>query len=150
MRLPHGTQSQRINLTPCPEINPQTGVCTYDTVGYSEIQPRVDRLNFFSQGTYAFNATNQAYLEIGYFKARTEAIGTPGDVSDGGVYNPADPANPLVVHTATLSATSPDNPTGVDRTLSLLTTDLGGRNSVTDSSVKRVMGGFKGSVEKID
>jgi len=150
VRVPGGTQSQRINLTPCPEINPQTGVCTYDTIGYSEIQPKVDRLNFFSQGTYAFNANNQAYLEVGYFKARTEAVGTPGAVSDGGVYNPADPANPLVVHTTTLSATNPDNPTGVVRTLSLLTTDLGGRNSVTDSSVKRVVGGFKGTVEKID
>ena len=152
VRRPGGNQSQRINLTSCPSINPQTGVCTYDLTkeGYTEIQPKTQRLNVFTRGTFAITPNNTAFLEGGYFKNRTESIGTPGGVNDGGVFNPSDPLNPLIVHTTVLPANHPDNPTGVNRTLSLLTTDLGGRNSITDSTVKRVVGGVKGSFEKFD
>jgi hypothetical protein len=87
----------------------------------------------------------QAYLEADYFLAKTESVGTPGGVTDGGVFNPADPTNP-VVHTSVLPANHPDNPTGVNRTLGLLTTDLGGRNQRTKSEVTRVVGGVTGDI----
>jgi iron complex outermembrane recepter protein len=145
VRRPGGSQSDRINLTPCPEINPLTGVCLFDTIGYSQIQPQTERANFYGRAAVQFAPSAQAYLEAGYFMAKTDSVGTPGGVTDGGVFNPADPTNP-VVHTSVLPANHPDNPTGVDRTLGLLTTDLGGRNQSTKSEVMRVVGGVTGDI----
>lgn len=141
VRVPGGTQSQRINLTPCPQINPLTGVCLYDPIAYSQIQPTTDRASFYSRGSLQLSADVLAYLEVGVFHAKTKAIGSPGAVSDNGVFNPADPTNPTV-HTAVLPAGHPDNPTGVDSNLSLLTNDLGGRNQTTSSTVTRIVGGI--------
>lgn len=149
VRLPGGTLSQRINLLPCPQINPDTGVCTQDMIDYAEVQPKTERLNFFTRGTFAITPNHTAYADVGYFKNRTESIGTPGGVGDGGVFNPADPTNPTV-HTTTLPAGHPDNPTGVNRTLTYSTDDFGGRNGTTDSTVKRIVGGIKGTFEKFD
>jgi iron complex outermembrane recepter protein len=143
VRKPGGSQSDRINLTACPQVNPLTGVCLFDTIGYNQIQPQTERANFYGRGAFQFTPALQAYLEAGYFMAKTEATGTPGGVADGGVFDPNDPTNP-VVHTSVLPANHPDNPTGVNRNLSLLTTDLGGRNQSTKSEVIRVVGGITG------
>jgi iron complex outermembrane recepter protein len=145
VRKPNGNLSERINLTACPQINPQTGVCLFDLIGYSEIQPQTDRANFYGRGAFQFTPSLQAYLEAGFFQAKTKSIGTPGAVVDTGVFNPADPTNPTV-HTSVLPANHPDNPTGVDRTLSLLTTDLGGRNQQNTNDVTRIVGGINGEV----
>jgi len=149
VRVPGGTLSERINLLPCPEINPDTGVCTQDLINYAEVQPKVERLNFFSRGSFAITPKATAYLDVGLFKDRVESIGTPGGVGDGGVFNPDDPTNPTV-HTTVLPATYPLNPTGVARTLTYSTDDFGGRNSTTDSLVKRFVGGIKGEFEKFN
>jgi iron complex outermembrane recepter protein len=145
VRVPGGTQSQRINLTSCPEINPLTGVCTFDTIAFTQIQPNTNRLNLFSRGAFQISPSMEAFAELGVFYAKTSFVGTPGSVNDTGVYNPADPLNPLVAHTTTLPAGHPDNPTGVNRTLSLLTTDLGGRNGIDESTVTRLIAGLKGN-----
>jgi iron complex outermembrane recepter protein len=145
VRVPGGTQSQRINLTPCPEINPATGVCTFNTKIYDQVQPATERLNLFTRGNLQIDAATTAYAEAGVFLSRTRATGTPGGVNDNGVFNPADPANPLVTHTTILPAAHPDNPTGVDRTLSLMTADLGGRNQETKNRVTRLVAGVQGS-----
>jgi iron complex outermembrane recepter protein len=150
VRVPGGTQSQRINLTPCPEVNPDTGVCTFDTKIYDQVQPATERLNLFTRGALQINDQTTAYLEAGMFVSRTRATGTPSGVNDSGVFNPADPANPLVAHTTVLPAGHPDNPTGVDRTLSLLTTDLGGRDGETKNVVSRLIAGVQGSAFEWD
>src|SRR5262249_28976717 len=65
------------------------------------------------------------------------------------VFNPGDPLNPLAVaHTTIIPADHPDNPTGVDRTLSLLTTMLGGRDSDINSDVARAIFGLKGDINE--
>ena len=151
VRLPGGTQSQRINLTPCPDINAITGECNFNVRNFQQVQPAVERLNLFARGTLQITSSIQGYAELGYFSAKTRPINTPGAVSDGGVFNPSDPINPLVVHPApTLPATHPDNPTGVDRTLGLLTTDLGGRNTNDDNQVTRLIAGLQGSAYSWD
>jgi iron complex outermembrane recepter protein len=145
VRTPGGTQSDRINLTSCPQINPATGVCLFDTIGYSQIQPQTERANFYGRGAFQFTPSLQAYLEAGFFQAKTESTGTPGGVADTGVFDPNNPTNP-VVHTSVLPANHPDNPTGVDRNLGLLTADFGGRNQRTKSEVTRVVGGVTGDI----
>ena len=145
VRLPGGTQSQRINLTPCPDINPLTGVCTFNDLEFQQIQPTTERFNLFSRGTVQITPAALAYVEAAFFYSRTKSIGTLGGVNDGGVYNPADPLNPLVAHTTVLPAGHPDNPTGVNRTLSLLTRDLGGRNGDQENKVVRLVAGVQGT-----
>jgi iron complex outermembrane recepter protein len=149
VRRPGGTQSNRINLTPCPEVNPLTGVCTFSLMPYHEIQPDIERLNVFGRGTLQLGSTLQAYLEAGYFRSKTKATGTPGGVNDGGVFNPADPANPLITHTTTLPANHPDNPTGINRTISLMT-PLGGRNGQQENELTRFVAGISGSAMNWD
>jgi iron complex outermembrane recepter protein len=145
VRKPGGNLSERINLTACPQINPATGVCLFDLIGYSQIQPETERANFYGRAAFQFAPSAQAYLEVGLFESKTESIGTPSAVADTGVFNPADPTNPTV-NRSVLPANHPDNPTGVARDLSLLTTDLGGRNKKTKNNVTRLVGGITGDI----
>jgi iron complex outermembrane recepter protein len=144
------TVHQRINLTPCPEINPLTGVCTFNDLEFSQVQPRIERLNLFSRGTLQIAESLEAYAEVSYFYSRTRAIGTLGGVNDAGVFNPVDLANPIVTHTTILPAGHPDNPTGADRVLSLLTQDLGGRNGDQENKLTRIVTGLKGTAASWD
>ena len=136
VRVPGGTAIQRINLLPCPEINPTTGVCVFDNIGFTEIQPRVERVNVVGRSTFKFSDDTKAALELSYFNSEVESVGTPGGVNDVGVFNALNPNQPIT-HTSILPANHPDNPTGVPRTLSLLTTQLGGRNGMQDNDVYR-------------
>jgi iron complex outermembrane receptor protein len=135
----------RINLLPCPEVSPETGVCLFDTIDYIQVQPKVERLNAFARGSFNFNDSLKAYTELGYFTSHVESVGTPGSVNDSGVFDPANPADPIV-HTTVLPADHPDNPTGEDRTLSLLTTMVGGRNGEQESEVFRGIVGLTGLI----
>jgi iron complex outermembrane receptor protein len=141
--LPGGTVSQRINLLPCPEISPVTGVCVSEFIDFTEIQPEVERVNVVSRGTVNYTDDLKGFVELGYFTSKVESTGTPSDVRDGGVFNPANPASP-VVHTSVLPANHPDNPTGVDSNLRLATVALGGRNTTTESDVFRGIIGIDG------
>lgn len=145
VRVPGGSIEQRINLLPCPETSSATGMCVFDTIDYVQIAPEVERLNALARGSVRFTDSLEGYAELGYFTSHVTATGTPGIVTDGGVYNPADPASP-VVHVTTLPAGHPDNPTGVNRTLSLMTTSVGGRNGETESEVFRGIVGLKGEL----
>ena len=141
--------SHRINLKACPEISGDTGVCLFDPVAYSQIQPEQDRINLFSRGSLFLNSETQAYSELGWFFAKTQSTGTPGDVIDNGVYNAADPGN-LKVHTTIMPANHPDNPYGVARGFRLLTTDFGGRNGEQTSNVIRAITGVQGKLSDWD
>jgi iron complex outermembrane recepter protein len=145
VRGPSGEFTDRINLNPCPEISPETGVCLYDTVPYIQVQPKVERFNAFAKGTFNFTDSVKGYTELGYFTSHVEATGTPGGVNDNGVFDPANPSTPIV-HTTVLPAGHPDNPVGEDRTLSLLTTQLGGRNGEQESEVFRGILGVTGLI----
>jgi iron complex outermembrane recepter protein len=143
--FPSGTRN-RIQLLPCPEKNIY-GNCIFSVMDYNQIQPDSKRTNVFARGAVQFTDNAQGYLELGWFNSKIDSIGTPGGVNDGGVFNPSDPLNPVTAaHNPMLPANHPDNPTGVARSLRLLTTMLGGRDQVTDSKVTRIIGGVKGDV----
>lgn len=145
VRVPGGQVQERINLSPCPEVSAVTGVCVFDTIDYVQIAPKVERLNALARGSFQFSDSVEGYAELGYFSSHVTALGTPGSVNDGGVYDPSNPASPIV-HTTTLPADHPDNPTGVDRTLSLLTTMFGGRNGEQQTEVFRGIVGLSGRI----
>ena len=104
-----------------PRSSTPTRACAA-TTGSSEqeIQPR-DRAvqHLHARHPAGLRRTLQGYLELGYFKTKTKANGTLGGNNDGGVFNPADPANLIVHGLMTLPAGHPDNTFGVDRTLGL-------------------------------
>lgn len=138
----------RVNVIPCPPsaILPSTGLCGYDGLTEQEIQPALDRLNFFGRGTLQFSPSLTAYAEVGYFSTKSKANGTLGANNDGGVFNPGDLSNPLIVHgLMTLPAGHPDNPFGVDRTLGIRPLELGGRDQTTENEVLRLVQGLQGN-----
>jgi iron complex outermembrane receptor protein len=138
----------RVNLIPCAasQIDPGTGLCRYNPLVEQEIQPAIDRLNFFSRATLQFSPSISAYVELGYFNTKTKANGTLGANNDGGVYLPGDPFNPLVTHGfMTLPVTHPDNTFGVDRSLFIRPMELGGRDQETDNRVYRLVEGLQGN-----
>ena len=154
-RTPPDGTGTRVNILPCDAptipgglgIDPTngTGLCRYNNRVESEVQPDVDRLNLFGRGTLQIFPTLQAYLELGYFQTKTKANGTLGGNNDSGVFNPADPANPIVHGLMTLPASHPDNTFGVDRTLAYLPNELGGRDQMTKNEVFRIVQGLQGT-----
>jgi iron complex outermembrane receptor protein len=138
----------RVNVIPCATslIDPTTGLCRYDFLQDSEVQPQLDRVNFFGRGTLQFSPSLTAYLEVGLFNSKSKSNGTLGGNNDGGVYKPGDPFNPLIVHgLMTLPAGHPDNTFGVDRTLAYAPLELGGRDQKTDNTVRRLVQGLQGN-----
>lgn len=138
----------RVNLLACDaSAKLANGLCGYNTLVDSQVQPQTDRLNVFGRGTFEFSDALTGYAELGVFTTKSKSHGTLGANNDGGVYRPGDPFDPLIVHgLMTLPAGHPDNPYGVDRTLGIRPTELGGgRNQVTDNSVVRVVAGLQGT-----
>lgn len=138
----------RVNVLPCAasDINATTGLCMYNPLVEQEIQPTTDRINFFGRGTLQLTPDINAYLELGYFNTKTQANGTLGANNDGGVFNPGDLTNPLVVHNyMILPASNPYNTFGVDRALFIRPTELGGRDQETNNGVLRLVQGVQGS-----
>jgi iron complex outermembrane receptor protein len=140
---------QRLNVIPCDSslIDPETGLCRYNGLVEQEVQPQIERLNLFTRGTLQFSPTLTAYMELGYFNTKTTANGTLGANNDGGVFNPADPANPLVFHDPMiLPAGHPQNTFGLgDRVLLYRPNELGGRDQKTDNEVFRIVQGLQGT-----
>ena len=148
MRTPPNGGGTRVNVIQCDASakDPTTGLCRYDFLQDSEVQPQLDRLNFFGRGTLQFSPALTAYLEIGLFNTKSKSNGTLGGNNDSGVYKPGDPFNPLITHgLMTLPASHPDNPTGTDRTLAYAPAELGGRDQRTDNQVIRLVQGLQGS-----
>jgi iron complex outermembrane recepter protein len=138
----------RVNIIPCDSslIDPETGLCRYNGRVEQEVQPAIDRLNLFTRGTLQFSPSLTAYMELGFFNTKTKSNGTLGANNDGGVFNPSDPANPLVFHDPmVLPAAHPQNTFGVDRTLLYLPNELGGRDQTTDNKVLRLVQGLEGT-----
>jgi len=146
-RTAPGGTGTRVNVIKCDPtlVDPNTGLCRYNRLSEQEIQPEIERLNIFTRGTMQLTPNMQGYLELGYFQTKTKANGTLGGNNDGGVFNPADPAN-LVIHgLMTLPANHPDNTFGVPRTLAYAPNELGGRDQTTKNEVWRVVGGLQGT-----
>lgn len=147
-----GTQTfgtgTRVNVIQCdPALkDPTTGLCRYDFLQDTEVQPQLDRLNLFGRGTLQFSPSLTAYLEVGLFNTKSKSNGTLGGNNDGGVYKPGDAFNPLVTHgLMVLPANHPDNTFGVDRTLAYAPAELGGRDQRTDNKVFRLVQGWQGA-----
>jgi iron complex outermembrane receptor protein len=143
-----GALGPRVNIIPCDAslIDPATGLCRYNGRVEQEVQPQIERVNLFTRGTLQFSPSLSAYLEFGYFNTKTKANGTLGANNDGGVFNPGDLNNPLVVHGAmNLPVGHPDNTTTADRALFVLPNELGGRDQVTDNEVIRIVQGLQGT-----
>lgn len=142
------TGNSRVNVVPCDPslVSPVTNLCRYNGLVESEVQPRIDRINFFGRGTLALSALMTGYAEVGVFQTVTRSNGTLGANNDGGVYKPGDPLDPLVVHgLMTLPAGHPDNPYGVARAVGVRPNELGGRDQKTDNTVTRFIAGLQGS-----
>jgi iron complex outermembrane recepter protein len=137
----------RVNLLSCGgNVSAVTGLCLYNPLDEQEVQPAIDRLNFFGRGTLQFSPSLTAYLELGYFNTKSKSNGTLGGNNDGGVYKPGDPFNPLITHNPMiLPAGHPDNTFGVDRVLLYRPSELGGRDQKTDNQVFRLVQGLQGS-----
>lgn len=138
---------KRINVLPCAasDINATTGLCMYNGLVDQEIQPTTDRVNFFGRGTLQLTSDINAYLELGYFNTKVQANGSLGANNDGGVFNPGNLSDPLIVHgPMTLPASNPYNPTGLDRTLYIRPMELGGRDQETNNEVFRLVQGVQG------
>jgi len=147
IRTPPGNGA-RVNVVPCDPslVSPNTGLCRYNGLVEQEIQPEIQRFNIFGRGQLVFNPSLSAYLELGYFNRKTNANGTLGANNDGGVFNPADPLNPVIVHgLMNLPAGHPDNPFGVDRAVGVRPNELGGRDQVTNNHVFRAVQGLQGT-----
>ena len=151
-RAAPGGTGTRVNVLSCDPslVDPNTGLCRYNPRVEQEVQPQIDRLNLYGRGTFQIAPALQAYTEFGYFETKSKANGTLGANNDGGVFNPADPGN-LVIHgLMTLPANHPDNTFGVDRTLAIAPSELGGRDQETDNHVLRVVQAFQGSAYGFD
>ncbi len=137
----------RVNVIQCaPSAVLSNGLCGYNRLTEQEVQPAIDRLNFFGRGTLQFSPSLTAYLELGFFNTKSKANGTLGANNDNGVYKPGDPFNPIIVHgLMNLPAGHPDNPFGVDRTLGISPMELGGQDQKTDNEVIRLVQGLKGT-----
>lgn len=137
----------RTNLTPCPEVSTVTGSCLADLTPYYQVQPDLKRFNAFSKGTAQLSSAMEGFVELGYFESKMFALGPPGGINDNGEFSPTDPLNPVTApHAPVLPANHPDNPFGVPRSVRLLTTMLGGRDTSTDSRVTRIVAGVKGTL----
>jgi iron complex outermembrane receptor protein len=138
----------RTNVVPCDPslIDPTTHLCRYDSLVEQEIQPKIDRVNFFGRGTLQFSPALLGYLELGYFQTTSKANGTLAANNDGGVFKPGDPFNPLIVHgLMNLPAGHPDNPFGVDRPVGVRPNELGGRDAKTENKLYRIVEGLQGT-----
>jgi iron complex outermembrane recepter protein len=145
--LPVPGAGARVNIIPCPGLqDAATGLCRYNSLDEQEVQPALDRLNFFGRGTLQFSSALTAYVELGYFNTKSKANGTLGGNNDAGVFFPGDLNNPLVIHDPMiLPATHPDNTFGVDRVLLYRPFELGGRDQRTDNEVFRLVQGLQGT-----
>jgi iron complex outermembrane recepter protein len=137
----------RVNIISCPGlVDPNTNVCRFNPLTEQEVQPAIDRMNFFSRGTLQFSPAMTAYVELGFFNTKSKANGTLGTNNDTGVFFPGDLNNPLVVHNPMiLPAGHPDNTFGVDRVLLYRPLELGGRDQNTDNRVFRLVEGLQGT-----
>lgn len=138
----------RVNVIQCDpsQVIASTGLCGYNSRTEQEIQPQIDRVNFFGRGTLQFSPSLTAYTELGLFNSKSRSNGTLGGNNDGGVYRPGNPADPLIVHgLMVLPAGHPDNTFGVDRTLAYAPLELGGRDQRTDNTVIRLVQGLQGN-----
>jgi iron complex outermembrane receptor protein len=147
-RTPPAGSGTRVNVIKCDpsQIIASTGLCGYNSRTEQEIQPAIDRVNFFGRGTLQFSPSLTAYAEVGLFNSKSKSNGTLGGNNDGGVYRPGDPADPLIVHgLMLLPAGHPDNTFGVDRTLAYAPLELGGRDQKTDNTVIRLVQGLQGN-----
>lgn len=158
VRVPGDNLFTRVNLTSCPVLSQLDGhnaagdptksnICLFDQTSYNEIQPRTDRYNLFSKGTYSFSDTLQGYLELGFFDSKTAYVGTATSFDDGGPkYCNTAAGFVCAPFTTFLPSGQLDNPFPVNRNVRYRAIDFGGRNGTNDSKVTRAVLGMKGEI----
>ncbi|MCA6217476.1 TonB-dependent receptor [Ideonella sp. B7] len=117
--------------------------CTWNTLDYSQLQPKEDKINFLSRGTLDLGDGLSGFAEVGLFKSKVFTIGTPSSVSS--TWYDAINANFKDNTYITMSPDHPDNPSGEYARLRYVTADLGGRDSIYDTTVSRALVGLQGS-----
>lgn len=132
--------------------------CTYNAIGYLQLQPSEDKLNFLTRGTLELSPAVSAYGEVGLFNSKVATTFTPSGVSGSW----ADPVGGTVKNNIaiTMGANHPDNPfnaasgandgAGYNARLRYITADLGGRNNTYDTTMIRFLGGLKGTAYNWD
>lgn len=118
--------------------------CTWNILDYNQLQPKEDKLNFFTRGTLELSPALSAFAEAGLFNSKVSTTYTPSSVSGSW----ADPVAGTVKDNVfiTMGPNHPDNPTpGSYSRLRYVTADLGGRNNTYDTTVSRILGGLKGN-----
>ncbi|HTT12515.1 MAG TPA: TonB-dependent receptor [Burkholderiaceae bacterium] len=146
-----GALGPRVNIIPCSDHDPGTGLCRYDPLVDQEVQPNIQRFNLFGRGTLQFTPAMAGYVELGYFTTVTKSNGTLGANNDTGVFVPGDPFNPLLVHAPMiLPAGHPDNPVGADAAFYIRPLELNGRDQETHNEVLRSLIGLQGTAQGWD
>ena len=139
--------------TPAPVAALGYTGCTYNTINYLQLQPPEDKLNFLTRGTLNIFPSLSAFAEFGIFSSKVATTYTPSSVASSW----ADPVGGRVISNAaiTMGPNHPDNPfnaasganggAGYNARLRYITADLGGRDVKYDTTVVRLLEGFKGN-----
>ncbi|MBK0392307.1 TonB-dependent receptor plug domain-containing protein [Ramlibacter algicola] len=145
---PYGTAvvgGVRQNIINCSPVDPVTGRCHFNPLVYQQVQPQIDRLNFFTRGTLEISPAMTGYAELGIFNTTTKASGTAGSVGGGRVFS-GNLFNPAFLQpNPTMPANHPDNRFGVPVAINYLFTDYNGRNIEAENTVSRFITGLQGS-----
>ncbi len=123
--------------------------CPWSILDYQQLQPKEDKLNFMTRGTLEISPAVSAFAEIGLFNSKVSTTYTPSSVSGSW----ADPVAGTVKNNTfiTMGPNHPDNPNaGSNSRLRYVTADLGGRDNTYDTTVSRLLGGFKGNAMNWD
>lgn len=118
--------------------------CIWNTLDYLDLQPKEDKINFLTRGTFNLGNSLTAFGEIGIFKSKVDTHYTPTSVSGSW----ADPVGGAIKNnsTITMGPNHPDNPfAGSYARLRYVTADLGGRDNQYDTTVSRLVAGLQGS-----
>ncbi|MES2106074.1 MAG: TonB-dependent receptor [Pseudomonadota bacterium] len=123
------------------------GGCLWDPVKFATIQPETQNINLFARGTFQLNNDTQAYVEGGVFNSKAKTQTTPSGMTGTGF----DLVNQRVNNTATgpdqilLPIGHPDNPFPANAARPRFAAASKPRTADLDTTVTRVLGGFKGT-----
>jgi iron complex outermembrane recepter protein len=129
----------------CPPSAQTDGFCRWDTLDYTDLQPKIERYNVFARGTYAIDDNTQAYAEASYFHVTTDTRLSPSFVN--AIWT--DPATGTLVSTRPLLMPPghPDNPFGASGQAARLLYIDGNlpRDVRYDTGTQRYLAGLQGS-----
>ena len=125
-------------------IKDAAGVCRFDLVPLTEVEPKSDRNSFFSRGTYDFANGLTAFAEAGYTRIKTTYVQAPQVYGDFGAWYDAS-RNRLVSLPEVLPVGHPNNPYSTPVLFRHRFVELGDTMIVADSEATRGLAGLRGS-----